>query len=43
MTQFEWDEAKSAANQRKHGVSFDDAMEVFFDERSVELMDDRHG
>lgn len=28
---FEWDEAKNQANQRKHGVSFEDASRVFFD------------
>jgi uncharacterized protein len=28
---FEWDEAKNLANQRKHGLSFDDAIEVFED------------
>jgi uncharacterized DUF497 family protein len=28
---FEWDDAKSAANLRKHGVSFDEATEVFSD------------
>ena len=28
---FEWDEGKNRANQRKHGVSFDDASEVFGD------------
>ena len=29
---FEWDEAKNTANQRKHGVSFDEATTVFADE-----------
>ena len=28
---FEWDEAKNLANQRKHGVSFEEASRVFFD------------
>ncbi len=28
---FEWDEAKDVANQRKHGLSFDDALRVFND------------
>jgi len=28
---FEWDEAKARSNQRKHGVSFEDAMLVFRD------------
>lgn len=28
---FEWDEAKNLANQRKHGVSFEQASRVFDD------------
>lgn len=36
---FEWDERKSAANARKHGVSFDEAKSVFVDERA-KLIDD---
>ncbi len=29
--QFEWDEEKAQANLRKHGVSFEDAIQVFAD------------
>jgi len=29
---FEWDEAKSATNRRKHGVSFEEAKSVFADD-----------
>lgn len=29
--QFEWDDAKAAANLRKHGVGFDEALSVFAD------------
>ena len=36
---FEWDERKSAVNQSKHGVSFEEARSVFFDERA-RLIDD---
>jgi uncharacterized DUF497 family protein len=36
---FEWDERKSAQNRRKHGVSFEEAQTVFFDDRAV-LLDD---
>jgi uncharacterized protein len=35
MTLFEWDEAKAESNRRKHGVDFDDAIEVFYDPRAV--------
>ena len=27
---FEWDDDKSSANLRKHGIDFDDASEVFY-------------
>jgi uncharacterized DUF497 family protein len=36
---FEWDERKSDANAKKHGVSFDEAKSVFVDERA-KLIDD---
>ena len=29
--QFEWDEAKAASNQRKHGIRFEVASEAFLD------------
>jgi uncharacterized DUF497 family protein len=31
MIRFEWDSVKAQTNQRKHGVSFEDAMHVFED------------
>lgn len=36
---FEWDERKSAANYKKHGITFEEARTVFFDERA-RLIDD---
>lgn len=36
---FEWDPKKSASNQKKHGVSFEEARTVFFDE-NAKLIDD---
>ena len=32
---FEWDERKNTTNQRKHGVSFEEAQTVFYDERAL--------
>ena len=32
---FEWDEAKTSANFRKHRVTFEVAVEAFFDLHSV--------
>jgi uncharacterized DUF497 family protein len=39
---FEWDERKAAANRRKHGVSFEEARSVFFDENALLRSDDDH-
>ena len=40
MIRFEWDEAKAAANLRKHHVSFQEAQSIFFDEFGVQFFDD---
>lgn len=32
---FEWDEAKDAANRAKHGIGFDEAVELFADDYVV--------
>jgi uncharacterized DUF497 family protein len=40
--EFEWDEAKAESKDRKHGVSFAEAMTVFADPRSVTGYDPRH-
>lgn len=39
---FEWDESKNYANQRKHGVSFDEAKSVFADENGRLIHDPDH-
>jgi len=36
---FEWDEAKSLSNRRKHGVSFEEASQVFRDPLYVSVQD----
>ncbi len=36
---FEWDDRKATANQRKHGVSFEEARTVFFDEHALLMSD----
>jgi len=36
---FEWDVDKAAANLRKHGIGFEEAKSVFYDERA-RLIDD---
>ena len=36
---FEWDERKNRSNQRKHGVSFEEARTVFLDENARLIAD----
>jgi len=40
--QFEWDEEKNRANIKKHGVSFEDAKTVFYDENARIINDPDH-
>src|SRR3546814_8228069 len=42
MMKFDWDPAKAASNLRKHGVSFEDAQSVFYDEFAVPFYDEPH-
>ena len=42
MINFEWDTIKATANQKKHGVSFEEAKSVFYDEFAVQFYDDSH-
>ena len=37
--EFKWDERKNLANQRKHGVSFEEAAQVFRDPLYVSVQD----
>lgn len=39
---FEWDEAKAATNVSKHGVSFEEARTVFYDEHARLISDPDH-
>jgi uncharacterized DUF497 family protein len=39
---FEWDPKKDAANQRKHGVSVEEATTVFSDEHALLIDDPDH-
>lgn len=40
MISFEWDEAKAKSNLKKHGISFEEAQTVFFDEYAIQFYDD---
>ena len=39
---FEWDEEKNAANIKKHGIDFEDAIRVFEDDDRIEIYDAAH-
>ena len=38
---FEWDKRKAVTNLTKHGLSFDDAIRVFADDKRVVAIDNR--
>jgi uncharacterized DUF497 family protein len=40
--EFEWDARKETENLRKHGVSFAEAVESFFDPHGLLLADEKH-
>jgi len=42
LLRFEWDEGKNRRNQEIHGISFEEARTVFFDDNAVEFYDDEH-
>lgn len=39
---FEWDENKNQTNQKKHGISFEEAKAVFFDDDAILFDDPEH-
>jgi hypothetical protein len=42
MYVFEWDENKNLINQQKHGIDFNEASSVFFDENAILFDDPEH-
>ncbi len=42
MIKFEWDANKALTNQKKHGVSFEEAKSVFYDDFAVQFYDDEN-
>jgi uncharacterized DUF497 family protein len=42
MIGFSWDDRKNEANQKKHGISFDEAKTVFYDEDAIRYFDPDH-
>jgi len=39
MIKFEWDSNKAEPNLKKHGISFEEAKSVFYDESSIQFYD----
>jgi len=39
MIKFEWDTTKATSNKKKHGVSFEEAQSVFYDEFALQFFD----
>lgn len=42
MLQFEWDEKKNKSNQKKHGIWFEEAQQVFDDSNALRFYDATH-
>ena len=42
MIKFTWDKNKASKNLEKHGVSFEEASSVFYDEFAVQFYDSGH-
>ena len=42
MINFEWDQAKSRSNLKKHGISFEEAKSVFYDEYAIQYYDEEN-
>jgi uncharacterized protein len=39
---FDWDKSKAALNRKKHGVSFEEAVTIFYDDDALEFHDPDH-
>ena len=39
---FKWDNKKEKTNKRKHGISFEEARTVFYDENAIQYFDPDH-
>ena len=40
MITFSWDQGKAKSNLRKHGISFEEARSVFYDEFAIQFHDE---
>ena len=39
---FQWDKSKNERNIEKHGISFEEAQSVFYDDNALEFYDENH-
>ncbi len=39
---FEWDDKKANSNLNKHGVAFEEAQSVFFDDQAIQFWDENN-
>ena len=42
MIKFEWSPSKKSKNLEKHGISFEEAQSVFYDEYAIQFYDEEH-
>ena len=42
MIRFAWDSQKAMSNFKKHGVSFEEAKSVFYDDFAIQFYDEPH-
>jgi len=42
MIEFEWDTTKASSNKRKHGISFEEAQSVFYDDFAIQFFDEEN-
>ncbi len=42
MTEFEWDSNKAKSNLKRHGISFEEAQSVFYDDYALQFYDESH-
>ncbi len=42
MIDFVWDPRKNTMNRKKHGISFEEARDVFYDENAIRYFDPDH-
>ena len=40
MIEFEWDAPKAKSNERRHGVTFEEAQSVFYDDFALQFYDE---